>query len=614
MKQHYLVLFLLGIFFLTGSLFLDRWRQTLYHGDSNGYYLHVVSFFVNQDVGDYDQTITSLLEVNPSSADPRNDPFGVRLTEKGRRYIKYTLGVPFMEAPFFLLAHAYAKLSGTYAANGWTLPYLFSVGLLATLFYVLLGFHLLMIVLNRYFPRRITLLTIVALAVATNLFYHLTYVTMAHGFLFFDYCLLIYLSDRFYERPGIWKALGIGAVVGLIALTRVPEVISLLVPLLWGIGKWNDVKERFRFFTQHYYFLIMAAVGLGVVFLPQIIYWHYVSGHWIFNPYQGEGFNFWRPRIHKGWFDFANGWLIYTPIMGLSLIGLFWLRKYTARPLLATLAFVLLHVYIHYSYYVWTYFPGLGQRPMVETYPLLSFGLAAFFAFCYEKKGIKWLPLSAIVVFGALNLFQTWQMREGIIWTERGNHAFYWETFGRLHPTLNSLRSYDTKSFQPDSSDIRLVENVLTEGFEDSLRYTVSPDLKYQGDFSLFPAKDTIWLRKGVGLSEEAKKASWLGIGIQAYMREADKIWNRDLCMRLVVWLRDENGRVRKESYIVPSAHIGNKDYSIWTTGEVNRWGKASFFVRIPAALRKNGTFDIFLVNTHAQELYLDELKIKAYE
>jgi hypothetical protein len=34
--------------------------STLYYGDPNGYYLHVVSFFVNQDVGDYDQTITSL--------------------------------------------------------------------------------------------------------------------------------------------------------------------------------------------------------------------------------------------------------------------------------------------------------------------------------------------------------------------------------------------------------------------------------------------------------------------------------------------------------------------------------------------------------------------------
>jgi len=59
----------------------DTWRFTLFHGDANGYYLHVVSFFINNDVVDYDKTINSLQKYSSNSSDPRLDKVGIRLTE-----------------------------------------------------------------------------------------------------------------------------------------------------------------------------------------------------------------------------------------------------------------------------------------------------------------------------------------------------------------------------------------------------------------------------------------------------------------------------------------------------------------------------------------------------
>ncbi|NRA51396.1 MAG: hypothetical protein HRU12_19890, partial [Phaeodactylibacter sp.] len=232
----------IAVLFFAGYFLINRWDEALYYGDSNSYYLHVVSFWVNQDVGDYDATITSLQATNPGSADPREDEFGIRLTEKGRRYIKYTLGVPVMETPFFFLAHVWANLSARYEANGWSRPYLLAISL-STIFYLLLGFYLLIRVLLRYFTPKVTALTLLTLGFATNLFYHATYITMAHGFLFFDYCLLLFLTERFYDRPGKRKAFGIGLVVGLIMLTRVPEVVSLFIPLLWGVSSGASFRE-----------------------------------------------------------------------------------------------------------------------------------------------------------------------------------------------------------------------------------------------------------------------------------------------------------------------------------------------------------------------------------
>ncbi len=611
MKHRFWLLALIAIVYVSGYFILDRWRTTLYYGDSNGYYLHVVSFLLHHDVGDYDKSITTLRATNPNSADPREDKFGIRLTDKGRRYIKYTVGVPVMEAPFFLLAHAYASISSKYAADGWSLPYLVVVSF-SIIFYILVGFYLLIRVMERYFKPKIIIMTVVAIALATNLFFQSTYVTMAHGFLFFDYCLLLFLTQRFYDGPSRWRALAVGAVVGLIALTRVPEVISLLIPLLWGVTNWRTLRERAQLFWRNYQWLLLAAIGFLLVFSLQLMYWYYVSGKVYFNPYEGEGFDFLSPKIHKGWFDFANGWLIYTPIMAFSLFGLFHLKKYASGTLLAILAFVGLHVYIHYSYYAWTYFPGLGQRPMVETYPLLAFGLAAAFYWFTERRRWMLVPLAAIVLFTCLNLFQTWQMREGIIWSERGNAAFYWETFGTMNPDRDALIAYDVKELQPKREKLKLVDIVLTDAFEDTTGYNAIAPLSHSGEYALYTTEEQYLLAEDLALGQAAKR-DYLHLAIQAYMPSSHRMWNRDQCAILVLELYDENSKRRKIREIKMSSHLGNPTHSIWSAGDPDQWGPAGYYIRLPRKYNDGWRAKLSVYNPTRQHLYLDDLRLEVY-
>lgn len=610
MKQRHL-LWLVALVYVSGFFLLDRWRTTLYYGDSNSYYLHLVSAFIYQDVGDYDRSINSLRTVNPDSPDPREDEYGIRLTKKGRRYIKYTLGVPLMEAPFFLVAHAFAGISPNYAADGWSPPYLLAVGL-STICYLLIGFYLLICLLNKHFPRKITVYVVLALALATNLFYHATYVTMAHGFLFFDYCLLLFLTVTFYESPKRWKALAVGGVIGLITLTRVPEVVSAFIPLLWGINRRKDFKDRIGFFTKNYRFLLLAAAAFLIVFSLQLVYWYYVSGQLIFNPYQGEGFNFLNPRIHKGWFDFSNGWLVYTPIMAFSLAGLFFLRRYFAAPFLPILVFVGLHAYIHYSYYAWTYFPGLGSRPMVETYPLLAFPLAACFLFFTNRKWLRWIPPFAIVAFTALNLFQTWQMKRGIIWTEHGSWAFYYETFGRLQFSRDALRAFDTHEIQPDSSGLKLVNTLAEEGFETFEHPLVDSSFAYRDKHAFLTDTKYMTLMDSVPLAG-VQPGDWLRVSIHTHMRKNEKVWDRSRLAMLYLELYDEDHKKREAAYIRMASHIGNADHSIWSTGIPDQWGEAAFFIRVPRRMKPGWHFKIYIKNPFGQRLFLDELRVEQY-
>jgi len=614
MKTRNYLVFFIAIFYIIGQFTVDNWKTRLYHGDSNGYYLHVVSFFVNQDVGDYDKTLTSLLETNPTSFDPRTDKFGIRLTEKGRMYIKYTVGVSVMETPFFLLAHAYAKLSGTYPADGWSLPYIFCVNL-SVIFYVIIGFYLLIPILLKYFPKRPVIFAVLSVALATNLFFQATYITMAHGFLFFDFCLLIFLTDRFYEQPDWKKATMIGATIGLITLTRVPEVVGALVPVLWGIYNWETLKNRVTFFQKNFSYLLMAAVAFFAVFSLQFAYWYYVSGKLVFNPYQGETFNFLKPDIYNGWFNFANGWLIYTPIMAFSLIGWLFLRKYAPAVQLAVLSFVGLNAWIHYSYYVWNYFPGLGSRPMVETYALLSFGLAAFYLFCYNRKWLRWLPIAILLFFTWLNLFQTWQMRKGVIWTERSNKAFYWATFGTMQPTIESMRAYDSREFQPDTSNLVRLKNIAFENFEDSTRFSVASDVQVSGQFSLFQPVEFVTLMDKVKFSDYAiQPENWIYVSVQGYKKKEHHEWTRDKLEDLVVEIKNEKGDIEKWTSIKISSHLGNKDYSIWHTGTDNLWDEAGFYVKIPSQSKPDWTMKIYIRNTYLEKIYLDDFRVEHYK
>lgn len=600
----------IAVVYLTGNLAFDKHEDNLTRGDSGQYYLHVLSFFLYDDVGDYDRSLTEMRKLYPNVPDPRDDIYGIRPTETGRYYIKYTTGTPLMEAPFFLLAHAYAKIDSRYPANGWSEPYQLVLNL-GTLCYLLVAFYWLAGILERYFSRRIVVLTCLTIAFATNLFYHGTYVIMSHGFLFFDYCLLLLLTLRFYERPGIARALSVGLVVGLIGITRVPEIISVLIPVLWGIKSRQEFFERIRYFLRNFHLPVALIVGVLLVFSIQFTYWYYVSGKLVFNPYQGEGFNFLEPKIHRAWFDFSNGWLIYTPVMAFSLVGLWWLRRYVPGALLPVLAFVGLHCFIHYSYYAWTFFPGLGQRPMVETYPLLALGLAACYAQMHKVRALSWLPVPILLIFSALNLFQTWQMKEGIIWSERHNRAFYVETFGATQPSLQALRAYDSRQIQPDSSDLSFLDTIVTSASFSSEQWdTLAIDSL--GRTSILPVgTEFATLAENLPLSTNIH---YVGVSLLAFATEKGRIWHRDKGANLMVEIIQKDGKVWKWAAIKPGVHIGNPGHSIWTMGEVEQWGEAGFFMKIPKSLPDGATLKIYIFNPDRQALYIDDLVVTAWQ
>lgn len=599
------LLALAGIWLFSFAYF-DRWHEEFRGGDPWGYYAHLPAAFIHHDVGDYSKTFAASESIWPGGNLNAGD------TPIGKRCNKYPLGVALLLLPFFLLAHGFTLLTGWFPANGFTPPYALAVGL-APIAYVLLGMRALAGVLRRYFSVEITVLTLLTLGLATNLFYFTAYNNlMSHAFLFAIFCWLLWAMHRFEEKPELRRALAVGALFGLLTATRLHAVMLLLAPLLWGVHSAASLKQRVLFLKREYRLLLAAGVAFALLLAPQLAYYKYVSGQWLYYAYQGETFNFAHPRILDGLFSYSNGWLVYTPVMILALIGLFRLPKTVPAAVGPLYSLLPVYVYVTYSWWCWNYINGFGSRPMVDIYPLLALPLGAFLSWGAHKTWKKSLNLLLFAGFACLNLFQTWQLAEGLIWTEAGNRAHFWTMFGRTASSKEALIAYESNEMQPLGEQPVFVKNLLQNPMEDPALPGAVTDLKHSGNYSVKATEEFTGTMVTPPL-EDVQPGDWIRASVWGHMRRGEHQIARDQQALLVLEFRTPEWQELKNRGFKISSKIGNPTYSIWSTGEPDQWGEAAFFVKTPPNFSKGCQIKAYIWNPARQNLYLDDLRVDLY-
>lgn len=419
---------LILILVATSIMIQARWNRSegMIFWDVKSYYSYLPATFIYQDL-----TFDFMKEGG----------FGKWIwpfdTPTGKKGIRATMGMSVMYSPFFFVGHAIALVTPV-EANGYTKPYHFTLAFSA-LFYLWLGLLLLARVLRRFYNDKVTAFTLFAVVIGTNLFFYTTReATMSHSFLFSLIALFLWLTVRFYEKPSIKRILLAGAVAGFITLVRPTNIIVLLVFFLWGVSSFKDFSDRFMFFIRRYYWVLLMAGAFVLVWVPQFIYWHYISGKIFYFTYGEAGgrFFFDNPQIYNILFSYKKGWLVYTPIMIFALIGIFMLPKRHPGMFLPLLLFKMINIYILASWWSWWFGGGFGLRSFVESYALLTLPLACFVDFGFrQKKYLRIVIISSLALFIAFNQFQTRQYNNNAIHWWWMNKEAYWETFLKLHPT-----------------------------------------------------------------------------------------------------------------------------------------------------------------------------------
>jgi hypothetical protein len=330
--------------------------------DIRGYYAYLPALFIHNDLKLDDVTVYE-------GEGPLKIWFNT--SENGIRYIKYPMGTAILYAPFFGLAHVYAGVTSE-AQDGFSTPYMFALSMSA-LFYLLLALVFLRKILRIYFSETVTALTIVVVFIGTNAGNYFTFdAGFSHSYSFSVITFFIYGVIKWTETMRYKYVLWVGISAGLMTLIRPIDIVFILfIPLLF-VRSWDDFKERWRlFYRQRTQLLVMLLVATVCV-MPQLIYFKYISGEWLFYSYSDESFFFTNPKVLEAMFSFRNGWLIYSPLMVFALVGFIFIRKRNAGLFLPLIVVTAIYVFIISSWWCWWYV-GFGNRALRDTFSLRVF-------------------------------------------------------------------------------------------------------------------------------------------------------------------------------------------------------------------------------------------------
>lgn len=399
--------------------------------DSFGYYLYLPAAFL------YDDPLVrdlSWVEAVNAKYQASSTLYQLSKPTDGPLVIRYPIGLAVIWMPWFGVGHVAAVATGE-LQDGFSPPYQMAI-VAGALIYFLLGLLLLFDILCQMFDGRAAFMTILLLLLGTNLIDQaLLGQAMPHLPLFTVYAAVLWFTLRWRDTARVRDAIPLAAVLGIGALIRPVEIVSILIPLLWPTGassSWFHSLQR-----QWRTWLVMCAVLL-LIGLIQFSYWKLACGNWLIDSYAnpGEGLDLLTPHTLNFLFSFRKGWFLYTPMMLVATVGivLLWRQRHiAARPVTA---FFLVNLWVVSSWSCWWYAASFSSRPMVESYPVMAIPLA--FILIRMRSWTRPHHVGVIVLLSfcvGLNLFQYWQFRRELIHASRMTREAYLAVWGRTtHP------------------------------------------------------------------------------------------------------------------------------------------------------------------------------------
>lgn len=425
-KKHLilLTLLLISIFVIKDVIknkYYEKEGEVIIH-DVVSYYSYLPSFFIYDD----------LTLMYAESLDPqlKKDFVWYGVDENGNRFLKYTMGVAYFYAPFFFIADNYVKLTNG-ERTGFSTPYKLSVQV-SSLFFMLLGLYFVSRFLLNYFNRYAVALCLISLALATNLYnYSLRDGGMSHVYSFFLYALYIYLLDSWHSKRISKYLLLIAPVLALMILVRPTHGLAVIFLLLWKVDSFKELNGNIKFLFSSYKIILLSILLALLVFLPQLVYWKVFTGNWIFYSYSEEGFFFNDPKILEGLFSFRKGWLIYSPIFIFSCLGLFFRNEILKKLKLPFYIFIVIQLYITFSWWCWWYGGSFGMRALIDYSVLFAIPMAVVYEKFTRYKVSSIFLILIISGAGYLNIFQTWQYKYFILHYDSMTYESYKYIWGR---------------------------------------------------------------------------------------------------------------------------------------------------------------------------------------
>ncbi|MEI6682718.1 MAG: hypothetical protein WCO44_08820 [Bacteroidota bacterium] len=404
-----------------------QWERVI-RSDGKGYYAYLPAVFIYHDLN-----FGFFQEAEVTKSYDRSLFYDYRSNHGGRVINKYFIGESLLVAPFFLIAHLGASITGL-PADGYSRIYIVFLTI-AALFYLSLGLYCFKKTLRLYgFSSGIIVFTLVALLFGTNLFYYsIGEVAMSHVYSFSMVSVFIYQVRRYFNTLNPVNFIFASIALGLIILIRpVNGLVILSVPFLSGTS--HTFRTGFGNLLKGRPCVFLAILCCFTIIAIQLMVYKLQTGDFLVYSYGSEGFDFQHPHVVDFLFSFKKGFFIYTPLCLIALFGL--IPAYPDKfEFYGILLFLLLVVYFLSCWWMWYYGGSFSARVMVEYLPYFGILLAGLVKWSNHKKGV-YLVAGLMTLAIMVNQVQTIQYRYFMIhWSEMDKQK-YWDTFLDVKPIV----------------------------------------------------------------------------------------------------------------------------------------------------------------------------------
>ena len=385
------------------------------------------------------------------------------LAENGEWVNIYQIGLSLVQAPSFLIAHGFAFLFG-YLADGFSAPYQISY-LLNALFLILLGLRVFYLLLRLYFPHVLSMGLLFALVFGSNFYITATHqYDLPHVYLFGLTATFLYFllreTDSHRKRDIIISALALGLAVAI----RPTSIVLGLIPAIHIYKVYPNLKTWLK--------VMLLFLLVGFLFqVPQLLYWKVIGGHWFMPNMHIEEIDLGRPNFSNFLFSFRKGWLIYSPIFFLLLIGFWKCYKHQRALFWGGILSSSLFIWIVCSWETWWYAASFGARPMVDLYPILILILG--FGLHHSRHTLLYSQVGYVSLCTVFSILQSIQFNRGTLPSDRMTMAHYGYIFGKLNiEDYNDARLLiDTPEDLQEKAKV-LNSEIITETLNTKRRFT----------------------------------------------------------------------------------------------------------------------------------------------
>jgi len=405
--------------FLFTLPFINPWVR----GDGVGYYAFARAPLIEHSLDfreDWMHANTSfqMARLDMNGSEKSIDP--AQFTKTGHLNNHFSVGPAILWAPFLAVAQGFVKAADAagahIAADGFSRPYLIAMALSTALY----GFAALWIsfrIARKFVAEPWAFLATLAIWFGSSLPVYMYFnPSWSHAQSAFMVALFLWYWLRTVGARTVWHWLVLGAIAGLMMDVYYINAILLVLPMGESIAAYHSaIRQRVGAIASRMLACDAAfSAALIAAFSPTLITKKIIYGSFLNFGYTERWFCN-SPAFLKVLFSADHGFLSWTPVLILGVIGLVLFARRNRMLALGLLGVLVLYVYVIGCYQDWDGISSFGNRFFVSLTPIFVVGFAGlvdWLAATVAVRGAAWggSIATAVLVIVNFGLMFQWGM------------------------------------------------------------------------------------------------------------------------------------------------------------------------------------------------------------